>query len=710
MASTAKPLIVNSNKGAIIFMQDQKPTQPPTQQPGANPPAPPAMPKPLSPLNPVDAPKPVEDIEPATEKELLAVLEKSNKNKEPILSKFPSLQAGLPQAGHVVSPSSPTPAGASPVPAQPPTVKPAPLPPSISELAPKTPAAAVVAPTLPPISDVSLPDSGKTTLTPEDSPAAAKPESKPARHLSLPHLFNSRSRLFIPLFILAASFVLLAAPWTRYQLAGLFIDKSMTIRVMDATTGMPVSNAEVSAGSIKSLTDGRGQATLTKVNPGYMNLIVAKQNYTSQQARTLVPILNQKQLPVVKLLTTGNLVEISVKNLISGKSLDNVSIETADVSAKTDPAGNALIALSNSGTAASTTFSLAGYNDKIIDLKSTAGEIVKSEISLTPAGRAYYLAQSTAGVNVISANLDGTEAKTVLAGSSYENTSTKLLRSPSGQYLALLSRRTADPHNQLYIIDTLTSKMAEADFGPAAFNIYGWIGDSIVYSLTYDNIKTWQDGKNLLKSYDAAAQKPYVLSKSLGSGNSTSSAYQEYSGVMLTDQLLAYGLSWQTAGRLDTQLNGKSHELIVSSAQGSDSRKAASYDAAKFIITYNQHSPRSMYIQRTSVSGGSSYFDFDIGNDQPSPISISLGQFGQGYPSYYLSPGGSQTAWIENRSEAASLAIGDQAGQNPASIYSGSNLRIFGWYNDEYILVTKNKTLLVLSVLGGKPVKIAEVF
>ncbi len=690
-------------RAPLFFMQDQKPTQSPIQRPGANPSAPSAIPKPLSPLNPVDAPKLAEDIAPATEKELLAVLEKSNQDKEPILSKFPSLQAGPPKAGHVISPSSPTPANAPPVSAQPPTVKPAPSP-------PKPPAAAVAAPALAPISDVSLPDSGKTTLAPKASPAAANPKSQPAYRFSLLHLFSNRSRLFIPLFILAASFVLLAAPWTRYQLAGLFIDKSMTIRVMDATTGMPVSNAEVSAGNIKSLTDGRGQATLTKVNPGYINLVVAKRNYTSQQAKTLVPILSQKQLPVLKLLTTGNLVEISVKNLISGKSLDNVSIETADVSAKTDPTGNALVALSDSGTAASTIFSLAGYNDKIIDLKSTAGEIVKSEISLTPAGRAYYLAQSKVGVNVMSANLDGTEAKTILASSSYENTSTKLLRSPSGQYLALLSRRTADPHNQLYIIDTLTGKMAEADFGSAEFNIYGWIGDSIVYSLTYDNIKTWQDGKNLLKSYDAAAQKPYILSKSLGSGNSTSSAYQEYSGVMLTDKLLAYGLSWQTAGRLDTQLNGKNHELIVSSVQGSDSRKAASYDAAKFIITYNQHSPRSMYIQRTSVSGGSSYFDFDIGNDQPSPISISLGQFGQGYPSYYLSPDGSRTAWTENHSEIANLAVGDRAGQNPASIYSGSNLRIFGWHNDEYILVTKDKTLLVLSVLGGKPVKIAEVF
>lgn len=702
-------------------MQDQKPAQTPhPPEPNSNlssspPPGSLAMPRPITPIIPPGQQPPKQDIAPTNEEELLSLLEKTNKNKEPILSKFPSLQSGLPKAGHIVTPYKPptdrlrSPSGLPAATARPGQLtggsvfsssQPAiyqPLPPSpITPPPPSRPQVAQPAPAKPQAIPARISDEPQTAANPS--------------RFNLRGLLVNRGLLFIPLFIAASTFLLFAAPWTRYHLAGIFINKNLTIQVLDATTGAPVSNAVVSSGEKRALTDGRGRAVLASVNPGFINLAVTKENYRGQQIRTLVPILNPKETPGVSLSTTGNLVEVSVRNKMSGEGVGGVLIKTAAVTAQTDPEGNALMALSDSGAKVPATVVFEGYNEQMLDLNPVAGEVAKADVSLTPAGKAYYLAKSTTGVDVMGADLDGSNPKLLLGGSGLENTNTRLLNSPSSQYLALVARRSADPHAQLYVIDTVSGKLTQADFGSGEFTLYGWLGNTIIYSLTYDNVHTWQNGKSILRSYDASIQKRFTLNEAVGSGSSAASAHQTYRGVMLTGKNLIYGLTWQTAGRLDNQLSGKTNTLIASSPQGASTRTIASYDASKFIIDFTQHSPANLYIRRTSISGGSTYFDFRTGDDQPSPVSITSSQFNQKYPKYFLSPSGNRVAWLENLAGKDSLVAGDSNGQNPSVIYSGSGFELYAWQGDDYVLAVKNKILYTLSVSGGKPVKIASIF
>lgn len=288
-------------------------------------------------------------------------------------------------------------------------------------------------------------------------------------------------------------------PSVRYNAAALVLKKDFTLTVTDSTTGDPVSDAVLSVGSVTAMTDGEGRATLVGVKPGNRAISISKPYYQAEQVQTLIPILSQKTSPTLQISTSGSLVKISLANLITKQSLAGADIAAGSVNAITDASGEALVALPNTGVPQLAKLSMAGYNSKSVNLVTATGIIKQTTTMLTPVGKLYYLAKPVARVNVMRANLDGTSAKTLVAGSGFENNQTTLIASPDNKYLALLARHTTDPHPQIYVVDASKGSFVEAAFGDN-LKLLGWIGSSVF----------WQDG-NALKSFDAPLQKANSL-------------------------------------------------------------------------------------------------------------------------------------------------------------------------------------------------------
>jgi hypothetical protein len=83
--------------------------------------------------------------------------------------------------------------------------------------------------------------------------------------------------------------------------------------------------------------------------------------------------------------------------------------------------------------------------------------------------------------------------------------------------------------------------------------------------------------------------------------------------------------------------------------------------------------------------------------------------FGNAYPTYLVSPSDSHTFWAEARDGKNVLFVGDQDGKNSKQVAALSDYTAYGWYGDDYLLVSKNSSeLYIMPIAGGTPIKVTD--
>lgn len=558
---------------------------------------------------------------------------------------------------------------------------------------------------------------------PDPAPQAAAPAPDPAyeppkvqspvdtpslrwRHL---HRFKawyaSHKKWSIPATVLVLLIILAGVPWTRYNIAGLFLKKDFTIEVTDSTAHTPVSGAVASVGGISATTNGSGKATLKGLKVGPRKISIAKKYYTNKTTNLTVPILNQKNTPDVALVATGRQVKVSVTNLINKKVLGGVQIEIADTTATTDSSGNALLVLPADATGQKAKLSLSGYNPAEVTIQTSASSVKQNNYKLTPAGKIYFISNSTGKLNVMKTNLDGTGTEIAVSATGNEQASgTFLLQSADGKYVALVSKRTAsDATPQLYVLSAADDKLLQVDTGNAIFQMYDWVGDTLIYTAQRQDLPVWQQGASKIKAYNAATGGTTLLDQSAGSDSATN-ANEYYSEIMVAAKSVVYGKIWQGTG----DFTAKQNSLQVIGIDGENHQTLANYKVADNLY-FAQHSPDTLYIwQHAADTGVDTYSQYTAGGSIKT-INITSDQFYQGQNSYYFSASRTQTFWGDNRDGKETLLVGDQSGASPATILSLSDYDAYGWFSDQYLLLSKNNSeLYIIGVKSGTPIKVTD--
>ncbi len=523
--------------------------------------------------------------------------------------------------------------------------------------------------------------------------------------------YSSHKKLSLPITIIFILFVLVAVPSSRYKGASLIIKKDYSVLVIDSETKAPVSGALVSIDSHTAQTNGNGTANLRQISAGPHTLFISKKYYSNRRANITVPLLKQKQPSALALDATGRQVKITVKNLINKQTLANVDIKVADTTAKTDNSGQAVVVLPVGIPTQKAKLKLIGYNNSEVTVNVSDSTIAENNFTLTPTGKVYFLSKRSGKLNLMKSDLDGSNTEVVVAGTGNEqNYGTAIMPSTDWKYVALLSKReAADPTPQLFILSTADDKLLNVDSGDANFTLKGWSGDKLIYYVTRNNIRSWQPGKDKLKSYDASTGKTVALDQSSATGDSSASAYEYYALVTIYGNSIIFAKNWtevyddSSAGLLNT----KNNTVSTISADGLKRKIVSSY-SANDNVQYTQHSPNSIYIWQ-QVGSSDKFFDYSFGYIAPKSISLTSDQFYHDYPLYYPSASGKQTFWAESRDGKNTLFIGDYAGLNSSQIASQSKYSPYGWYTDQYLLVTKdNSELYVMSNEGGDATKITD--
>ena len=560
---------------------------------------------------------------------------------------------------------------------------------------------------LTPESSVTDPLSDEQQPTSEPEPEVKpKPASTNSKWGRFRHWYGANKKKSIPATVAVVIAVVLIVPFTRYALASLVVSHDISVVVVDAKTNTPVSEAIVSATSGSSgTTSGAGLAILRGVKPGPTKIQITKVHYKNGSLDITIPVLNPKDVYSTKLDPTGRQVKVTLADYINGESLANAEIKVADVKAKTDKSGSAIVVVPVGPHSFPAELGLAGYNNKSVILEVSDTEVKQNDFQLTPTGKVYFLSNRSGRIDVMKANLDGSEQEVALAGTGSERVNgTVLIASADWRYVALQARRDGSK-DRVYIINTSDDKLTTADEGNADFNLVGWSGDNLVYSLTRTDLKSWQTGSGKLKSYNAETGKIITLNQTTGTGDVNNNLYEYYSLIFLTQENVVYGKGWTSQTPQEADFTGKQETLSSISANGQNNKVVASYDSATKSVDYAPHSPNSIYVLvRTEQNNQDDFYDYKIGS-QPEKITLSLEEFYKGYPAFYPSPDASKTLWSEVRDGKNVLIVGGPEGDGGKTVAELDDHLAYGWFGAKYLLVTKDFSELGAIGINGKAVQ-----
>lgn len=532
----------------------------------------------------------------------------------------------------------------------------------------------------------------------------------------------AKKKLTIPATILVLAALLFAVPFTRYPLAGLFLKQNFTVLVVDATTNKPVSSAAVSLHGQTGITDSNGLATV-KVKVGKATAKVEKKYYESLATTVNVPLFNPKNSFQIKLTATGRQVPVNVRNFISGKPLENISIKVLDTESKTDENGEAVVVIPATDIWQNATFSGEGFNELTRTIKPTEEKALENSVALTPQGKVYFLSKLSGKIDVVKTDLDGKNRQTVLPGTGQEEeTGTVMLASRDWKYLALLARREG-VKAKLYLIETATDKLTVMDEGEATFALTGWVNHHFAYIVHRDKVKVWEPKQSALKTYNADSQKIVLLDETQASGDSSSYINDSFLWVYNIANDLIYYKSWSayhvSLSSTFPELSVKQDQIISATADGTHKKTLATYDL-KTDAGFAGYSFRPNGSYQSSLYEPEEIF-FILTSEQTTYHKISGGKVtedaeaktyfeqGRAYVTYLASPSGQETFWSESRDGKNTLFIGDHNGRHPKEVASLSEFTPYGWYSGDYLLLSKNGSeLYIMSREDPQPIKISD--
>jgi hypothetical protein len=556
-----------------------------------------------------------------------------------------------------------------------------------------------------------------------EMPKEAKPtksiavngESKWKRFLGW---YKTNKKKSIPLTLVLLIGVLTFIPWSRYQLAALALKNNYNLEIIDSTTGTSVSGATVSIGGVSATTDSDGKVTLHNVAVGHNKILVAKKYYKSEKRDLLVPILKQKSTPTIKVSATGRQVKINVKNLINHKPLSDVTINVSDVTSKTDSSGSAVIVLPVGAQNVKGALSLDGFNNTDITVAVDNKSVKENNYTLTPTGKVYFLSKLSGKIDVVKTNLDGSGRETVLAGTGKEDSNnTVLLASRDWKYLALLSKRDGGTNPKLFVINTSNDSMLAMDnIADASFNPVGWSNHNFIFTANKYNAPQWQPNRSSLKSYNAESGKVILLDQTKADGNNAADFVNENIGSVyqIGDKVL-FEKYWSG---YSSKFSGKQGGIYSASANGGSVQTLKTFDyefMKNSSISSIPDEVSKVYYNIVEKDADPSYYVYENGKvSAKKDIKDDFDKYyQQGATTYLQSPSGSNTFWSESRDGKNTLFIGDQNGDNGKQIASLADYKPYGWFSDDYLLISKNSSELYIMSTSGineklQPIKVTD--
>jgi len=515
-------------------------------------------------------------------------------------------------------------------------------------------------------------------------------------------------KISMPAAVLVVLLILGAIPFTRYALAGLVWKQDFSVLVVDSETNMPVARAQITLHGSSAFTDAKGAAKL-HVAVGTTTLVTDKRYYKTTSQAVLVPIMRSGTPLTVKLQATGRQVPVTVINKITKKPVKGAIFRADGAETQTDEKGQAVLVVPASKTEVAAEISDTGFNKTSVNVKVTVQADPANTFAITPSGKVYFMSNQTGKVDVVKSDLDGGNRQVVMAGTGNEGNETALVASQDWKYLAFLSKRDGGANAKLFLIDTTAGdQVTTMDEGTATFTPIGWDGHHFIYTVYRTNIPDWQSKQTALKSYDAEAKKITALDEPVAQGTSANDYLKETIGsvYIFANGQIVYTKTWYATTFNESQLWTKQATLSTINADGSNHKVVRGFSILNGTYTSylglntRPYEPNSLYLQ-SSNGQSNSYYEFENNALNENKTLTDDTFYTLPYHNYLVAPSNNQTFWSESRDGKSTLFIGDQDGKHAKQIMAGSALSPYGWFTDDYLLVSKDGSEMHIIPVGG---------
>ncbi len=546
-------------------------------------------------------------------------------------------------------------------------------------------------------------DSTEDTLQ-KETVTDIDPNKTPAKR----HMSNRKKKLIVwGVLIALLAAVIAAVPFLRYGFMGVFVHKNVAVTVLDDTNGKPVSGVNVTLDTTTVATDKAGAAHFSGIAVGEHAVKVQKKYYNPASTTVLLPITGNATNNTVKIKATGRTVSVQVSQAITGQPLSDATVMIGDTSAISDSKGIANVVVGVGSGASNGTVKLDKYADAtfVVDPKATDDQTVA--VKIVPAGRVYYLSKATGIINVMSANLDGSKATVALQGTGKENDQdTMLMASSDWKYVAVNANR--DGHAKPYLLTAADNSLVKIDDDDGTYQMVGWTDTTFVYMVNR-NRATWQPGQIAIKAYDTATKKLTVIDESQASGSS----YYDYQSQGFTTAAIAYGRiiygkNWYSA--YASGLTGKNSQLVSAQTNGVKSVLKEVDATQQSVSVIRQYSPVGVYVSMYSFGDGKGTV-YDLNNNKVTQSSMDENTLNNAtIPADIVSPSGTKTAWHDTRDGKNYIFTGDANGKSAKQL-PPVGYKVYGWFTDDYLLLTKEGSELFVYPADGsttQPLKVTD--
>ncbi len=510
---------------------------------------------------------------------------------------------------------------------------------------------------------------------------------------------HSRKRKLIVALIIVALLVgtFMAVPFLRYGFAGLFVSKQVVLTVVDSANQKPVSDAKVSLGRYDGISDAKGRVVINSVPVGEYTVEVTKKNYKLLTGTHTVPILMPTKDTTKKIQATGRTVTFTFTNAISGQVVAGVAVDIEGSTAVSDDKGVANVVVPIKQAEQAGTAKAEAYNSAEVKVQMKTNDDQKISVKLTPTGKLYFLSKRTGTINVMSADLDGTNQAVVLQGTGKElDGETSLLPSPGWTSLMLIARRDAD-RAKLYSLNT-NGQLKLVDDADVTYQPIGWVAGRFYYKTVSNSLAGWQNKSETIVSYNAESGQRQEVDSTLGSGTGYyDMVTQHIAAPAIVDGKVVYVKYWNYGTYVAEK--GRSSSIVAVTVEGNIKTVLKEVPATTDIYADATLTKPGVYVVRLGRPDNSKeYYQYAAGKVAAAAIDDTA--FYNNRVSYQMSPDGSRAFWAEVR-DGKTIAFEASKDLTGGTQVSATDYAPYGWYTDSYVLYSKNMSELYIAPAGS---------
>ncbi len=532
------------------------------------------------------------------------------------------------------------------------------------------------------IDDINKSDSDEV-LAAEDEKVKA-PVEPPKKPNIFKRWWASKPWRYGSLIVLLALIIAaLGVPTSRWWICNhLGVRAKVSLTVLDASTNLPLKNANVSLDGQTKVSAKDGQVIFTSVKLGQQKLTVTKPAFASAN-RELTVKFGTNNLGKIALKAVGIQYKIQLTDYLTGQPVAGAEVTSGQASALSNTNGQAVLTLMSVEKQLNISVKASDYNALTSEIDFSSGS---ASAKLVPAGRDYFVSNSTGTYDVDSVNLDGSDRQLVLVGTGQENSNISLAANPGAGLLALVSVRDNQRDvsgyqlQALTIINTKSKNTLTLDHADS-FQLIGWLDGTTLVYVSVDDC-SGQTCYNLMSyNYANSARKQLATTGDLA-------------GIFTIGDRIYYATNDTSSTNppqfVGVNSDGTNQQVLLKTS------------------VYSIYRPSYSQLLLAAPGNWYSYQDGASQASQVQPPSNPTTSF------YIDSPNGSQSAWLTQRDGQTALMIYNLASKQSKQVASLPGLSYpIRWLDDNTLILrvaSASETAdYVLSLNGGSPQKIVNV-